>query len=142
MQAIEKWRTEWYASVSRISELNHCWVSIGQPSNQQSLFVICCSTINFLANCRIVSDLTQTTRRNYCVKTQLVQRAALKTGPFCEFMQCQCSDKTLESYLFVRCNWNVREINPSMIPFDRLQIIKWLAFATLILHAWVHLLFH
>jgi len=57
-----------------------------------------------LANCRIVSDMTQMTRRQYRVRTQLSQsqpmqltKSGFSSEPFCEFMQRQCN-KTLKMF--------------------------------------------
>lgn len=99
----------------------HCWSSV------QMLF-----DNNFLANCRIVSDMTQSTRRKYCVRIQLNRpqpmqsiESGLNSMPFCEFMQCQCykAPKMLERSV-VRCNWN-ETTSTSLLDFvQSFQITK------------------
>lgn len=96
---------------------------IGQPSNCNLFRNLLFSNI-FLANCRIISDMTQSTRRKYC-KSNTALTEQQKTGPFCEFMQRRCKQiLKIFHHLFVRCNWNEIKSNPPIDFVQSIQITK------------------
>lgn len=103
--------------------------------HQKTLFQLLFNNI-FLANCRIVSDMTQSTRRKYCyVRTQLLQ-SSNKLDRFAN--SCGVDANISSKYFiisFVRCNWNETKSNPPIDFVQSVQITKRLAFNTLFLES-------
>jgi len=80
MEAASNWLT---------TGLSHCTSPNGLNALHNISFVPCQFTIFSLQTVAIVSDMTQTTRRIHCMRTQLISWAIHWTEPFCEFMRCR-----------------------------------------------------
>lgn len=108
-------------------------IQFGQSSNRNLFRNLLFNNI-FLANCRIVTDMTQSTRRKYYNFKHSSQLSSIKLNRFVNSCSVDAEKNPQRNIIvsFVRCNWNEIKSNPSIDFMQSIQITRRSAFETLL----------